>query len=105
MKDNIKKSEKISYKKKLRKDLEEKIQAAFIAITEEYGKTKKTKAIIEKFAKQLVKKIEADIKPKKEKVPKPEKKVNQKIITDNQAQKSTAQNQEEKKVVNKTSNK
>lgn len=57
-----KKSPQISEKKKTRKELEEKLQTAFNNVAAEFGKTKKAKATIEKFAKQLIKKIEVETK-------------------------------------------
>ena len=60
----MKKEKAKSESKKAKKELEDKLIAAFTAVVADYGKTKKTKAIIEKFAKQLSKKV--DLKSKKE---------------------------------------
>ena len=53
----MKKEKAKSESKKAKKELEDKLIAAFTAVVADYGKTKKTKAIIEKFAKQLSKKV------------------------------------------------
>lgn len=60
----MKKEKAKSESKKARKELEGKLITAFTAVVADYGKTKKTKPIIEKFAKLLGKKIE--LKSKKE---------------------------------------
>lgn len=60
----MKKEKSKSESKKAKKELEDKLIAAFTAVVAHYGKTKKTKSIIEKFAKQLSKKV--DLKSKKE---------------------------------------
>ncbi|TKC05610.1 hypothetical protein FA048_17990 [Pedobacter polaris] len=62
----MKKEKSKSESKKAKKELEDKLTAAFTAIVADYGKAKKTKSIIEKFAKQLSKKI--DLKSKTETV-------------------------------------
>lgn len=54
----MKKEKAKSESKKLKKELEDKLTNAFIAIVAEYGKVKKSKAVIEKFTKQLSKKID-----------------------------------------------
>lgn len=54
----MKKEKSKSESKKAKKELEDKLINAFNAIVAEYGKAKKTKSIIEKFAKQLSKKVE-----------------------------------------------
>lgn len=54
----MKKEKSKSESKKAKKELEDKLINAFDAIVAEYGKAKKTKSIIEKFAKQLSKKVE-----------------------------------------------
>jgi hypothetical protein len=48
--------------KKAKKELTDKLVAAFTLIVADYGKVKKSKAIIEKFAKQLSKKIDLQSK-------------------------------------------
>ena len=53
-----------SESKKAKKELEDNLITAFTAIVANYGKTKKSRPIIEKFAKQLSKKV--DLKSKKE---------------------------------------
>ena len=58
----MKKDKVKSENKKAKKELVEKLTSAFTTIVADYGKAKKTTAIIEKFAKQLSKKI--DIKSK-----------------------------------------
>jgi len=50
--------------KKAKEELTDKLISAFTSIVADYGKVKKYKAIIEKFAKQLSKKI--DLKSKVE---------------------------------------
>ena len=58
----MKKEKSKSADKKSKKELEDKLTNAFNAVVAEYGKAKKTKSIIEKFAKQLSKKV--DLKSK-----------------------------------------
>lgn len=58
----MKKEKAKSEGKKAKKELEDKLETAFTAIAAEYGKAKKTKSIIEKFAKQLSKKIDFRVK-------------------------------------------
>lgn len=58
----MKKEKAKSESKKAKKELEDKLITAFTTVVADYGKTKKTKSIIEKFAKQLSKKI--DLKSK-----------------------------------------
>lgn len=48
--------------KKIKKELEHKLTIAVTAIVADYGKAKKCKSIVQKFAKQLYKKI--DLKTK-----------------------------------------
>ncbi len=60
----MKKEKSKSESKKAKKELEDKLINAFNTVVAEYGKAKKTKSIIEKFAKQLSKKV--DLKSKKE---------------------------------------
>lgn len=57
MKKNKSKSKSHSANKKLRKELESKLALAFNELVNRYGKSKKTEKVIEKFAKQLVKKV------------------------------------------------
>lgn len=57
MKKNKSKSKNHSTSKKLRKELESKLALAFNELVIQYGKAKKTDKIIEKFAKQLTKKV------------------------------------------------
>ncbi|WP_343523677.1 hypothetical protein [Pedobacter sp.] len=57
MKKNKSKSKNHSTSKKLRKELETKLTLAFNDLIIQYGKAKKTDKVIEKFAKQLVKKV------------------------------------------------
>ncbi|MFD2582061.1 hypothetical protein ACFSR6_06150 [Pedobacter vanadiisoli] len=57
MKKNKSKSKNHSTSKKLRKELESKLTTAFSEVAASYGKVKKADKTIEKFAKQLVKKI------------------------------------------------
>ncbi|GGG95859.1 hypothetical protein [Pedobacter zeae] len=57
MKKNKSKSKNHSTSKKLRKELETKLALAFNDLIIQYGKAKKTDKVIEKFAKQLVKKV------------------------------------------------
>lgn len=59
----MKKEKSKSESKKAKKELEDQLVIAFTAIVANYGKTTKTKPIIEKFAKQLSKKV--DLKTKK----------------------------------------
>lgn len=54
----MKKEKSKSESKKAKKELEDKLINAFNAVLAEYGKAKKTKSIIEKFAKQLSKKVD-----------------------------------------------
>lgn len=58
----MKKEKAKSESKKARKELEDKLITAFTAVVAGYGKTKKTKSIIEKFATQLSKKVDLKIK-------------------------------------------
>ena len=62
----MKKEKAKSESKKAKKELEDKLVTAFTAVVADYGKTKKTKSIIEKFAKQLSKKIDLKSKVKVE---------------------------------------
>ncbi|WP_316807055.1 hypothetical protein [Pedobacter agri] len=57
MKKNKSRSKSESTSKKLRKELESKLALAFNEVVSQYGKTKKADKVIEKFAKQLSKKI------------------------------------------------
>ncbi|TBO41138.1 hypothetical protein [Pedobacter kyonggii] len=57
MKKNKSKSKNHSTSKKLRKELESKLALAFNELVTQYGKAKKTDKVIEKFAKQLTKKV------------------------------------------------
>jgi len=57
MKKNKSKSKNHSASKKLRKELESKLSLAFNELVIQYGKSKKTDKVIEKFAKQLTKKV------------------------------------------------
>ena len=57
----MKKEKSKSESKKAKKELEDKLINAFTAVVAEYGKAKKTKSIIEKFAKQLSKKVELGV--------------------------------------------
>jgi hypothetical protein len=57
MKKNKSKSKNHSTSKKLRKELESKLALAFNEVIVQYGKAKKTDKVIEKFAKQLTKKV------------------------------------------------
>ncbi|TCD29140.1 hypothetical protein EZ456_02970 [Pedobacter psychrodurus] len=57
MKKNKSKSKNHSTSKKLRKELESKLALAFNELVIQYGKAKKTDKVIEKFAKQLTKKV------------------------------------------------
>jgi hypothetical protein len=57
MKKNKSKSKSHSASKKLRKELESKLALAFNEVITQYGKAKKTEKVIEKFAKQLTKKV------------------------------------------------
>lgn len=54
----MKKDKVKSANKKAKKELADKLIVAFTAIVADHGKAKKSKVIIEKFAKQLSKKIE-----------------------------------------------
>lgn len=60
----MKKEKAKSESKKAKKELENKLIKAFTTVIADYGKTKKTKSIIEKFSTQLSKKVE--FKSKKE---------------------------------------
>ncbi|MES2448741.1 MAG: hypothetical protein V4546_16265 [Bacteroidota bacterium] len=64
----MKKEKSKSEGKKAKKELEDKLINAFTAVVAEYGKAKKTKAIIEKFTKLLSKKVELKNKVVIEKV-------------------------------------
>jgi len=57
MKKNKSGSKSHSTIKKIRKELESKLALAFNELVNQYGKAKKTEKIIEKFAKQLAKKV------------------------------------------------
>jgi len=57
MKKNKSKSKNHSTSKKLRKELESKLALAFNELVIQYGKAKKADKVIEKFAKQLTKKV------------------------------------------------
>jgi len=57
MKKNKSKSKSHSASKKSRKALESKLILAFNEVISPYGKAKKTEKVIEKFAKQLLKKV------------------------------------------------
>lgn len=57
MKKNKSKSKSHSTSKKLRKELESKLALAFNELVIQYGKAKKADKVIEKFAKQLTKKV------------------------------------------------
>ncbi|SER57093.1 hypothetical protein [Pedobacter rhizosphaerae] len=57
MKKNKSKSKNHSASKKERKELESKLAVAFNEVVSTYGKAKKADKLIEKFAKQLSKKI------------------------------------------------
>jgi len=57
MKKNKSRSKKQSASKKLRKELESKLTIAFNEVVNQVGKAKKTDKVIEKFAKQLSKKV------------------------------------------------
>ncbi|WP_293306284.1 hypothetical protein [Pedobacter sp. UBA5917] len=57
MKKNKSKSGNHSASKKVRKELESKLAAAFGEVISAYGKAKKADKVIEKFAKQLAKKV------------------------------------------------
>jgi len=57
MKKNKSRSKKQSASKKLRKELESKLAIAFNEVVNQVGKAKKTDKVIEKFAKQLSKKV------------------------------------------------
>ena len=57
MKKNKSQSKNQSATKKARKDLESKLTLAFNEVVSHYGKAKKADKVIEKFAKQLSKKI------------------------------------------------
>jgi len=57
MKKHKSKSKDTSANKKARKELESKLTTAFNEVLAQFGKAKKTEKVIEKFAKQLSKKI------------------------------------------------
>jgi len=57
MKKNKSRSKKQSASKKLRKELESKLAIAFNEVVNQVGNAKKTDKVIEKFAKQLSKKV------------------------------------------------
>ncbi|WP_316850899.1 hypothetical protein [Pedobacter agri] len=57
MKKKKSRSKSESTSKKLRKELESKLALAFNEVVSQYGKAKKADSVIEKFAKQLSKKI------------------------------------------------
>ncbi|RZK17813.1 MAG: hypothetical protein EOO86_11735 [Pedobacter sp.] len=57
MKKKKSRSKSESTSKKLRKELESKLALAFNEVVSQYGKAKKADKVIEKFAKQLSKKI------------------------------------------------
>lgn len=57
MKKHKTKSKNISANKKARKELESRLAVAFNEVLAPFGKAKKTDKVIEKFAKQLSKKI------------------------------------------------
>ncbi|RZL32871.1 MAG: hypothetical protein EOO96_13180, partial [Pedobacter sp.] len=57
MKKNKSKSKNHSASKKLRKELESKLAIAIGEVISQFGKAKKADKVIEKFAKQLSKKI------------------------------------------------
>lgn len=57
MKKNKAKSRNHSASKKVRKELASKLATAFSEVVLAYGKTKKADKVIEKFAKQLAKKV------------------------------------------------
>lgn len=57
MKKNKSRSKSNSTSKKIRKELESKLALAFNELVNQYGKAKKTNKVIEKFAKQLAKKV------------------------------------------------
>lgn len=57
MKKNKSKSKSHSTSKKIRKELESKLVLAFNELVFQYGKAKKADKVIEKFAKQLAKKV------------------------------------------------
>lgn len=61
MKKNKSKSKSHSTSKKLRKELESKLALAFNELVIQYGKAKKADKVIEKFAKQLTKKVTFNI--------------------------------------------
>lgn len=61
MKKNKSKSKHHSTSKKTRKELESKLAVAFNEVVIPYGKSKKTDKVIEKFAKQLSKRVSISI--------------------------------------------
>ncbi|MFC4212638.1 hypothetical protein ACFOWA_15690 [Pedobacter lithocola] len=62
MKKNKSKSKKQSASKKIRKEIEAKLTSAFNEIVGGYGKSKKADKVIERFSKQLSKKINISVK-------------------------------------------
>ncbi|WP_443944031.1 hypothetical protein ACJVDH_14035 [Pedobacter sp. AW1-32] len=62
MKKEKKKSSKTSARKQIRKEIEVQLFAEFLSIANQFGKVKKADKLIEKFAKQMAKKI--TIEPK-----------------------------------------
>ena len=57
MKKHKSKSKNSSASKKTRKELESKLTTAFNEVLTQFGKAKKTEKVIEKFTKQLAKKV------------------------------------------------
>ncbi|MFD2288662.1 hypothetical protein GJU39_11270 [Pedobacter petrophilus] len=57
MKKHKSKSKNSSASKKTRKELETKLTTAFNEVIAQFGKAKKTEKVVEKFTKQLLKKI------------------------------------------------
>jgi len=57
MKKHKSKSKNSSASKKTRKELESKLTTAFNEVLTQFGKAKKTEKVVEKFTKQLLKKI------------------------------------------------
>jgi uncharacterized membrane protein len=57
MKKHKSKSKNSSASKKTRKELETKLTTAFNEVLAQFGKSKKTEKVVEKFTKQLLKKI------------------------------------------------
>ncbi|TCD11190.1 hypothetical protein EZ449_06785 [Pedobacter frigidisoli] len=62
MKKNKSKSKTPSASKKARKELESKLAVAFNEVVAPFGKAKKTDKVIEKFAKQLSKRVSISVK-------------------------------------------